>query len=368
MSHRVGDMKGIGIHLDKLRTENMVRVLVTRARPPGSLYSCFSTLLESARDVKDPRKREENISALCIVALELGFREFALRHKPRITSIDEGTLAGLVEAAKSVSQTSADVDLISPLSTVPLTSHGRLHKRSGQLLRIDFSDGKKAYCKTRNAMQEEVGFELLKTVGWPSCDHRLINGWVVMQGAEGRSLFEHFVLPGNDTPDMSQDGISLFRKLIGITAFDYLFGMLDRNEDGIIFGRDVPMTAIDNEYLLTYGPIPAQGKCLLNHRLYLGQLGLDGELVTDDHAISDHLHDASMLFERAGKKLDEIVEIVGEHSAQNPYVDCTIFRVELGQETIGNIRSRIAAGVNAFRDRLLEEMAEIRSLGMFQCP
>ncbi|MBU0527361.1 hypothetical protein KKE92_02685 [Candidatus Micrarchaeota archaeon] len=368
MAPRIINVNGIGIDLQKLRLDNQIKLMAAQAIQDGSINRFFGEILESNLMKAPKERRAEIASAVCVVALELGQREFALRHAPDIDSVDRSSLDILVESAKKLCCTESEVELISLLSTTPLTARGQLYARPGQLLRIDFSDGKKAFCKSRNARQEETGYKLLEISGLPSCRSECIDDWIVIAGAPGRGVFDHFVLPLSDTPDTKQEYTEIFKRIIAITAFDYVFGMLDRNEGGIVFGKNTPVTAVDHEYLFSYYPIPAQGRNMFNQRIYLRQLGLDEELFRDDRAIDKHLEYASDFFEQAEKNRLIIADVFSEHVARVHFVDCTIFDVELSPETIGIIASRISGGVVGFRNTMLDEMKITRELGMFQCP
>lgn len=367
MQQNIIIVKGVGLTLDKLRLDNQVRLFAADAALRGNVRKAFGEILESGM-MRAPMERWPEIAgAVCTVAMDMGFRDFAIENNIGVTSVDEETLDGLAAIARRVCGTAGKLDMVSLLSTTPLTARGELYERPGKLLRIDFSDGKKAFCKSRNALQEKIGFELLKTTGLPSCEFEHHGEWIVMGAAQGRSIFEHFILPGSDTPAREED-TGLFGQLLAISAFDYTFGMLDRNEGGVVYGRGKPMSAVDNEYLLAYYPIPAQGRSILNHRLYLGAGGFDPRLARDDYSMDGHLGHASEYFRLAQENLGSIIELVLNHIAVSGQVDCTIFDVELGPVTIDNINRRIEEGVEGFRETLLSEMAQTRALGMFQCP
>ena len=367
MQQNIMNVKGITISIDKLRLDNQVRLFAADAMQRGSLRRAFGQILESGL-MEAPKERWPEVAgAVCSVAMDLGLRDFALENNIQTRSVDDKMLDLLLAMAGRVCGTESSLDMISLLSTTPLTARGKLYERPGKLLRIDFSDGKKAYCKSRNAGQEEIGFALLKAAGLPSCECERLGDWVVIGAAGGRSIFEHFLLPGNDTPKRKDDA-DLYRQLLAISAFDYTFGMLDRNEGGIVYGRGNQMTPVDNEYLLTYYPIPAQGRSILNHRLYLAASGFDPALARNDAAFNDHLDYASAYFTRAGDNLGAIIELVLRHIAEEGRVDCTIFEVGLGAETIDAIASRIEGGLENFRERLAMEMDATRKLRMFQCP
>jgi hypothetical protein len=243
-----------------------------------------------------------------------------------------------------------------------------LHQRDGNLIRIDFEDGKKAFCKSRSPHEEAVSFELLRLCGLPSHDYSILGDWIIMQAAPGRNVFEHIVLPGLDTPDLSVGGRELFRRMVAIIAFDYIFGMLDRNPGGIVFGNGLPTTAIDNEHPFAFYPIPSQGRSLLGYRAHFSIIGLDQRLVTDDTALNDNLDYAAELFGCAGANLARILRTAAEHIARYPMLDCTIFNIARDSDTLQEILVRISNGVSGFRDKMLEEMTAERRLGIFPAP
>jgi hypothetical protein len=222
-------IRGVNFNLPKLRFDNQVRVAAAGARANGALNRrYFEKFLRDFRDAEIPDDtRAEIQGAVCLVALECGFRDFAREHGLRLISIDGQPVDRLIERAREVCCTRAELDLVSVLSTTPLTANGEFYRRPGRLLRMDFSDGETAYCKSRNSGQEEVSYRLLQTTGQPVRDYKRKGNWIVMHAAEGRDLFEHLVLPGDDTPNMKKDGGQLLSRIIGIAAFDYAFGALD---------------------------------------------------------------------------------------------------------------------------------------------
>jgi hypothetical protein len=120
--------------------------------------------------------------------------------------------------------------------------------------------------------------------------------------------------------------------------------------------------------MLAYYPNQAHGRDLLNQRMYLKAIGLDTELAKDDHAIDSHLDDATKFFEVARKRLRDIVDIVGEHIAKEPYLDAVVFRIVRNDRTLENMIQRITDGVDRFREVMLEEMKTTRERGIFQVP
>lgn len=368
MPPQIIKINGIGIDLQKLRLDNQIKLMASRAIGDGTINRCFGEILESNLMKVPKEKRAEVASAVCVVALELGQREFALRHAPDIDSVDRSDMDILVESAKKLCHTESEVDLVSLLSTTPLTARGELYARPGQLLRIDFSDGKKAFCKSRNARQEETGYKLLEISGLPSCRSKCIDDWVVIAGAPGRGVFDHFLLPLGDTPNTEGEYTEVFKRIVAISAFDYVFGMLDRNEGGTVFGKNTTVTAVDHEYLFAYYPIPAQGRNILNQRIYLGQLGLNEELVRSDAALDQNLEYASDFFDSVERNIGIVADVVTEHIARVPIVDCTIFDVRLSPKILEAVINRIKGGIVNFRNVLQDEMKTTRELGMFQCP
>lgn len=350
--------RGVIVDLAKLRMDEQARMGAHQAKGREPLIDYLNKMVKPPGGLT-PQQRAETISAVCLVALELGHREFVLENPPEVEIRD-----GLVSAARRVCGTDADVDLISILSTVPFTEGGRLYRRPGELFRIDFSDGEKAYCKDRNVGQEEVGYSLLKEAGLPTCKTERSGEWLVIEGAKGRSLADHFFLPLGD----SRLGGEFFTQLIAVSAFDHIFGMLDRNEGGLIFDKDNPLSVIDHEYLLVFCPLPLQSKNLLTDRLYLGTLGLEERLLRDDSAMRDHMEGAVSVFDNVGTNLGNVMAIVSAHVKENPDLALATGYVDIRQDALNSIVERIAMGVDGFYRSIQEGMAHIRSLGMFQCP
>ena len=82
----------------------------------------------------------EPLGAICSVAYDYGFVEFARAHMPKITRPDEEIQAKLVESGRRVSGSTGKVDLVILQYVAPIRNRGTLYPRNGQGIRINFSN------------------------------------------------------------------------------------------------------------------------------------------------------------------------------------------------------------------------------------
>ncbi len=339
----------LSVDLRKMPLETQAKMII--ARDPD----CLHGFLASHPSMRHP---------ICAAAYDLGYREFAVRNAPLLDAALEGMRGKLVAHAKEVCGTSAPVDMVVRLSTIPIRNRGVLYERREPLLRMNFSDGKAAYCKSRNALQESVGLKLLAEVGLPAYSSALCDGWIVLEGVEGRALTDHVLFPGADTASITGNRDALLDNIIAVVAFDRIFGMVDRNERGLVISHSARVTAIDHEYLLVYPKLgaagkdlPAQGRDLLNFGLYLNEIGIG-------LSVPDHLAGAAKVFRLARERMGAIAAILGDYvDSKKPVVDMTIGQVRLGRDIVANAQRIIEGGLESFSAVLAAQMDEMGKEG-----
>ncbi|MFH1785146.1 MAG: hypothetical protein ABH842_01840 [Candidatus Micrarchaeota archaeon] len=235
----------MAIHLDprKVPADHAIRL---NARGVRDRLQYFQRMFLTAPD-------DFNRALVCCAAFDMGFKDFARANNPVLVHPNQEIFEKLVQIAKSVVGTSASVDFQVALHTMPLRNDGILYPRDGIVVRIEFSDGKSAYCKSRNAGQEAIGIDLEGLTGLPNYRYKRYQDWIITEGVEGYSLFDYTFFQSHGF-NSTRNGRELFARIIAITAFDYVFGLLDRNEGGIIFKPEAKPTAIDHEYLLNNPP------------------------------------------------------------------------------------------------------------------
>ncbi|MBU0533142.1 hypothetical protein KKB44_06635 [Candidatus Micrarchaeota archaeon] len=342
---------------DKIPLELRMKAATPREREQRMPF--FRHILETCPPVSEIK------TAICIAAYDAGCREFAMEYMPIIEELGRETQDMLVEAARTVCDAHGEVDLFAKYSTIPLTNAGFLYERDGQVLRVSFSDGKTAYCKSRNAHQEAIGLQLSGMLDLPAYRHALIDTWAILEGIEGRTLMEHAIRPEEDTPDVQTMGQELTKRILAITAFDYIFAMLDRNERGIIFGKDAKPAAIDHEYLLIDSGNPMQAINLLNYYIYLREMGVDPGLLQDS-SLHENMEYAEQIFRLAKEKKEHITNALQRYAETRPIVDLTIFTSVFDARNIPVIVERIEGGVAQFVSAMLEGIRQVRKAGMFR--
>jgi hypothetical protein len=308
-------------------------------------------------------------SAVCVAAYDGGHREFAKEHMPLFDIPEPVSRGEIADRARRVCKSTAEVDMIALLSTIPLTNGGRLFERDGILLRVNFSDGSVAYAKTRNSRQERTGLRLLELAGLPTCAWEMAGGWIVMEGIAGRSLGEHALMPEEDTQKAfgSPDSLaSVAAGILGVVAFDKIFGMVDRNERGLIINEAGRVAPVDHEYLFCYArdhtsgeELPMQGKELLIYAEYLHYLGIV-------MGIEGNSGVAEEVFRLAAANFGEIRSVLAEYVAERPVVDLTITKVALDGRIIREAERIICMGVEGFVEALRREIEA--AIGMMVNP
>lgn len=303
-------------------------------------------------------------SAIAVVAYDFGLKELATRYQPLIEEPEETVQSKLKTSAKQVCKSEGEVELVALLSTIPLTNGGRYHERKGRILRINFSDGKVAYCKSRNAQQEALGIELAKIIGLPSYHYELLEKWIVLEGVPGRILADHRNLPQEDTTLLKASDSTAIRDIIAIVAFDYIFGMMDRNERGIIIRSDTKPVPIDHEYLLVYKDLVNTIQ-LLRFMLFLQKIGLTVEHIQNAEFRDADFQEAANVYQNAAAKMEEIRAQIAYHSTTCPFVDITIGQMEINYNRLMyNISTALAYGIEGFIAKLHSEIAYLKRRGM----
>ena len=341
------DLRKVPIHIQ----------IQLRAPSPEKRERYLQELFESAPTNKDR-------ALVCCAAYDMGFREFARRYSPKPAGVTINEVNQLILQARRLVGTSAPVELMTTFDSMPVRNDGVLYPRDGFVVRIDFSDSKRAYCKSRNPEQESVGIDLERIVGLPAYRYTLSSGWIITESVSGRTLFDHTFLSGGQEFDANANGQELFKRIIAITAFDYIFGLLDRNEGGILFGPDARVTAVDHEYLLIFTSLPLRGVSLVNLCLYLREMGLPSDLLAS--SLGSNLDYAAEVFETAGAKREEIVSRLTAHIAQSISVVLAFENHSISPQIIDEALRRIDAGVNGFCETLQGEIEQVRRLHLFE--
>ncbi|MBU0586092.1 hypothetical protein KJ780_01125 [Candidatus Micrarchaeota archaeon] len=296
---------------------------------------------------------------LCYAAYEFGFKDFARKNVPKTISPD--LIQTLTEAAKSVCKTNSSFDMVFLLSTLPVRNDGELYARPGKVVKICFKDGTSVYCKSRSIYQEALGFDLLGLLGYPTLPYLIKNGWFILAAANGRSLEDCSLFPELRPNIENFDQSAFYNDILGFVAFDYIFGMLDRNEKSVFMGFGSKPMIIDHEYLLLHTAMPMIGKQFLLYRMYLDELGFPSDLVRRDNSIYENCQSAHELFEKAIANEFRIMKILETHiKLRQGEIDLGFTAINLDFKVIEETSKRIHAGLERFLDRLIYEMEVVR--------
>jgi len=329
----------------------VLRMAAAKSRDPESF---FRVQFDRASSVFER-------TMVCCAAYDMGYKKFARERNPA-PSIASEFLDKLVSTARDVVGTSAGVDFMVLLHRTPLRNRGQLHERGGQILRINFTDGTSAFCKSFHSNQEAVGIDLAGLVGLPNYHYRLVDGWIVMQGVAGATLCEHVNL--STQFDARAQWKELFARILAITAFDYTFGLMDRNDGGLIFGLDAKPVPIDHEYLLTFLDLPLRGVSILHTYMYLREFeGPPPHL--SPRMLTDNMQYVREFFRRAEQSEKQIIERLTSYLQGNPIVDLAFTQLPLSVELVQFALSRIHAGPRVFCSQLIGEIGQVKAAGMF---
>lgn len=313
----------------------------------------------------------EVMMPLCIAAHRLGHVDFAREHTPKIESPE--LIDALCSQARAVCRTSAPLDLAFVMTTTPIRYDMELYPRDGSVVELCFTDGASAFCKSRASGQEAFGYDVLKLLGYPSLRYAIQDEWIVMPAVPGRTLGDCVLFPELSPITDGIDPVAVYRGLLGYVAFDYVFGMVDRNENGVVLTSshkpDAGLALIDHEYLLIHPGPALTGREFLHYRLYLRELGFPQELVCPDVCFHDNLQDTEDMFRRLADNEPEILDILNRHiQSSGRLIDGGPFMIRSGPETVSNVAELIHEGVEGFAENLTLGMNFVRASNMFQMP
>ncbi len=284
-------------------------------------------------------------SVACAALYDFGFKQEAVQFKPDIDLNPE-----LLRSARNLCQTDAPLDMAVLLSSVPFRFNGEYYPRDQPLYRMNFSDGKAAYCKSRNILQEATGLALLRELGLPSYGYELTGDYIVLEGIPGRTLLDHALFSGKDSSHMAEQPAKSSSSILAVVAFDYIFGMMDRNERGVLSdGQQV--FCVDHEYLFTYFPQSIQVQELINYARYAELFGL----VLDPAQTAA----AEKVFDFARSKKSAIAIILTDYVRTSPKVDLSFEKRTLDQGIVDKTTERIELGLAEFMRVLTEACGSI---------